>query len=135
MGTHGDGSTHAEHADDANETRGHGHDDEVALLPATIDDMKVALVQGHGAIKAGEEGHLVVKLPYSDNGETVARAWIGIEDRTLSYVGKGEYASSHDDYDVHTVTPDPLSENAMWWIEVEKPDGTRVVGPDKSIKQ
>ena len=135
VGTHGDGSTHAEHADDANETRGHGHDDEVALPAATIGDMKVELAQGHGAIKAGAEGHLVVKLPYSDNGETVVRAWIGTEDRTLSYVGKGEYALSHDDYDVHAVAPDPLPENAMWWIEIEKPDGTKVLGSAKPIAQ
>ena len=88
--------------------------------------MTVELAQGHGAVKAGQEGHLVVKLPYNDNGATIVRAWIGTEDRTLSFVGKGEYAPSHDDYDIHAMAPDPLPENTMWWIEIEKPDGAKV---------
>lgn len=127
--THADGSTHADHADDHD----HDHGEEHPLPAATIGDMTVELAQAHGALKAGEEGHLVIKLPYSDNGATVIRAWIGGEDRTLSFVGRGEYAPSHDDYDVHAMAPDPLPENTMWWIEVEKPDGTKVVGSAQPI--
>ncbi len=56
------------------------------------------------------------------------RAWIGTEDRTRSYVGKGEYAPSHDDYYVHATAPDPLPEEVRWWVELEQPDGTRLVG-------
>ena len=85
----------------------------------------------NGAVAAGKEGHLVIKLPYSDNGATVVRAWIGTEDRTLSFVGKADYAPSHDDYDVHALAPRPLPANAMWWVEIEKPDGTKVVGSVK----
>jgi len=130
---HEDGSTHADHADEAvTEEADHAHD-ETALEPTTVGDMTVELAQGHGAIKAGQEGHLVVKLPYSDSGATVVRAWIGTEDRTLSYVGKGEYAPSHDDYDIHAMAPDPLPADAMWWIEIEKPDGTKVLGSAKPI--
>ena len=94
----------------------------------TIDGMTIELAQSHGALKGGEEGHLVVKLPYNDSGATVVRAWIGTEDRTMSFVGKGEYAPSHDDYDIHAMAPDPLPANTMWWIEIEKPDGSKVVG-------
>lgn len=129
--THADGTTHADHDDhghDADDHMDHDHGEEVALDDATVGDMTLELAQAHGAIEAGKEGHLVVKLPYNDNGETIVRAWIGTEDRTLSMVGKGEYASSHDDYDIHCMAPDPLPENAMWWIEIEKPDGTKVVG-------
>jgi hypothetical protein len=79
-------------------------------------------------VAAGSEGHLVVKLPYSDGGATTVRAWIGGEDRTLSIVGKGQYAPSHDDYDVHAVAPDPLPAGARWWIELERPDGQRLLG-------
>lgn len=132
---HADGSTHDSHADDAMDRDDHAHDDEVALDPATIDGMTIELAQGHGAIKAGWESHLVVKLPYNDNGATIVRAWIGIDDRTLSFVGKGEYAPSHDDYDIHAMAPDPLPENTMWWIEIEKPDGTKVVGSAKPIME
>jgi hypothetical protein len=132
--THADGSTHGAHeADPQAHTDDQGdhahHDDEVALDPATIGGMTVELAQGHGAVEAGKEGHLVVKLPYNDNGATVVRAWIGTDDRTLSFVGRGDYAPSHDDYDVH----DPLPENSMWWIEIEKPDGTKVVGSARPI--
>lgn len=61
------------------------------------------------------------------------RAWIGTEDRTLSYVGKGEYAASHDDYDIHAVAPDPLPPGAKWWIEIEKPDGSKGIGSAEPI--
>lgn len=143
--THADGSTHDDHAEgtgdegDAAHEEGaenegedqegedHAHD-ETSLGTTMIGEHEVELAQGHGAVAAGMEGHLVVKLPYSDNGATVVRAWIGTEDRTLSLVGKGEYASSHDDYDIHAMAPDPLPENTLWWIEIEKPDGTKIVG-------
>ena len=131
--THADGSTHSNHADDSHMgEEDHAHD-ETALDPATIGEMTVELAQGHGAVTAGQESHLVVKLPYNDNGATVVRAWIGTEDRTLSYVGKGEYAPSHDDYDIHAMAPNPLPENTMWWIEIEKPDGTKSVGSARPL--
>ena len=111
---------------------GHAHD-EVELGTVTIGDMKVTFAQGHGKVAASKEGHLVVKLPYNDKGATVVRAWIGTEDRTLSLVGKGGYAPSHDDYDVHAIAPDPLPDNVMWWIEIQKPDGTKLVGSIKPL--
>lgn len=126
--THADGTMHDDHAHDTPMGEGEHDHDEVALDPATIGDMIVELAQGHGPLAAGQESHLVVKLPYSDNGATIVRAWIGTEDRTLSFVGKADYAPSHDDYDIHAMAPDPLPENVMWWIEIEKPDGTKVVG-------
>lgn len=143
---HADGTMHADHGAGMADRDEHGHEhdgemgedhahahDEVALGTVTIGDMQVELAQGHGQVKAGKEGHLVVKLPYNDSGATIVRAWIGTEDRTMSLVGKGEYAPSHDDYDIHAVAPDPLPENAMWWIEIEKPDGTKVVGSAKPL--
>ena len=112
---------------------GHGGDVEVELGTVAIGDMKVTFAQGHGKVAAAKEGHLVVKLPYNDKGATVVRAWIGTEDRTLSLVGKGGYAPSHDDYDVHAIAPDPLPQNVMWWIEIQKPDGTKLVGSIKPL--
>ncbi|HNO78117.1 MAG TPA: hypothetical protein PKN33_08650 [Phycisphaerae bacterium] len=121
-----DSATSETTKDDHAKGEGHAHD-EVSLGKVKIGDHEVELAQGHGKIKAGKEGHLVVKLPYNDKGETIVRAWLGSEDRTLSVVSKGEYAPSHDDYDVHAVAPDLLPENVMWWIEIEKPDGTKLV--------
>jgi hypothetical protein len=117
-----------EHAD------GHEHAEE-SLGTVDIGGLKVELAQGHGGVVAGKEAHLVVKLPYSDEGSTIVRAWIGTDDRTASYVGKGEYAPSHDDYDIHATAPDPLPDGALWWIEIEKPDGTKVVGSAKPLMQ
>lgn len=111
-----------------NESEDHDHGKEVALGTFTAGDLEIEAAQAHGEVKAGEEGHLVIKLPYDDNGSSIVRAWIGTEDRTLSTVGKGEYAPSHDDYDIHTMAPDPLPADAKWWVEVEKPDGTTAVG-------
>jgi len=120
----------AETAAPSDEEEDHEHAEE-PLGTVEIGGLAVELAQGHGGVVAGKEGHLVVKLPYSDSGATVVRAWIGTEDRTLSYVGKGEYAPSHDDYDVHATAPDPLPANPRWWVEIEKPDGTQVVGSVK----
>lgn len=129
--THADGMTHDDHADGSGD-HDHAHD-EVELDPVMIGGMRIELAQGHGAVAAGEEGHLVVKLPYNDNGATTVRAWIGGEDRTMSMVGNGEYAPSHDDYDIHAVAPDPLPATTMWWIEIEKPDGTKIIGSAEPI--
>ena len=120
---HADGDHDHDHGD-----HDHDHGEEVDLGSTMIGELTVTCAQSHGAVQAGVEGHLVVKLPYSDNGASVVRAWIGTEDRTTSMVGKGEYAASHDDYDIHAMAPDPLPANVMWWIEVEKPDGTTMVG-------
>jgi len=124
--THADGTIHADHAS-AEPAGDHAHD-EVSLGTVTAGGMTVELAQGHGAVEAGKEAHLVVKLPYTDHGATQVRAWIGTSDPTLSMVGLGQYAASHDDYDVHAVAPTPLPDGVRWWIEIEKPDGTRVTG-------
>lgn len=106
----------------------HDHREEVELGEFDIQGHKVQASQSHGNVEAGKEGHLVIKLPYQDNGESVIRAWIGTKDRTLSTVGKGVYACSHDDYDAHMLAPDPLPEGSKWWLEIEKPDDTKAVG-------
>lgn len=111
----------------------HTHD-EVSLGKFEIGGNLVEAAQGHGNVEAGKEGHLVIKLPYKDGGQSVTRAWIGTEDRTMSAVGKGEYAPSHDDYDIHAVAPTPLPAGAKWWLEIVKPDGTKAVGSIPLLK-
>lgn len=106
----------------------HDHGEEVALGKFKAGELKIDAAQGHGMVEAGKEGHLIIKLPYKDDGASVVRAWIGTEDRTMSAVGKGEYAPSHDDYDIHAMAPSPLPANTKWWVEIEKPDGTKLVG-------
>lgn len=123
---HADGEAHSDHNEAAAE-EDHAHD-EVTLGTFTAEDMTIEAAQGHGMIEPGKEGHLVIKLPYKDDGATIVRAWIGTEVRTMSAVGKGEYAPSHDDYDIHAIAPTPLPADAMWWVEVEKPDGTKAIG-------
>ncbi len=127
----GDGKPdHEPHEHD--EEGGHSADDhdhdEVPLGTMTIGEYQVECGQGHGPLVAGEESHLVVKLPFNDSGATIVRAWIGTADRTLSRVAKGEYAASHDDYDVHAVAPIPLPEGVQWWVEIERPDGSKLTG-------
>lgn len=124
----GDGHDH-DHPDDGAGADEHDHEhDEAELGTAKVGELDVVFAQGHGPLAAGEEAHLVVKLPYSDGGATTVRAWLGTADRLQSLVAKGVYASSHDDYDVHATAPDPLPDGVRWWVELEKPDGTRVVG-------
>jgi hypothetical protein len=106
---------------------GHGHA-EVPLGSTIVGGIEIECAQGHGETAPGKEMHLVVKLPYNDNGATIVRAWIGTDDRLQSLVTKGDYAPAHDDFDVHAEAPDPLPEGAMWWIELERPDGTKAVG-------
>lgn len=106
----------------------HAHGTEVSLGKFKAGELEIEAAQGHGMVAAGQEGHIIIKLPYKDDGASIVRAWIGTEDRTLSAVGKGEYAPSHEDYDIHAVAPSPLPADVKWWVEVEKPDGTKLVG-------
>ena len=119
---------HGDDHDDHSGHEDHDHGEEIALGTFDVGGIKVEAAQMHGNVEAGKEGHLVLKLPYNDKGASVVRAWIGGEDRTLSTVGKGKYAASHDDYDVHMMAPTPLPEGAQWWVEIEKPDGSKAVG-------
>lgn len=132
-GDHGHDHDDHDHPHDPKHEEGKEHDDdhdheEESLGTFDIDGISVEAAQAHGGVEAGKESHLVIKLPYKDNGETVVRAWIGSSDRTLSSVGKGEYAASHNDYDIHAVAPEPLPAGSTWWLEIEKPDGTKAVG-------
>lgn len=124
--SHGPDGEH-EHPEPEEPSGGHEHPEE-SIGTVAIGDLAVELAQGHGAVAPGKEAHLVVKLPAGGAGATVVRAWIGTEDRTSSYVGKGEYDADHDQYDLHATAPDPLPEGALWWIELEQPDGTKLVG-------
>lgn len=131
---HDGGAAEPGHSDEADEHDGDEHDhDEVSLGSAEIGDLTVELAQGHGPVTAGKESHLAVKLPYSDAGATTVRAWLGSEDRTLSLVGKAEYAAAQDDYDLHATAPDPLPDGVRWWIEIERPDGSRLLGSAEPI--
>ena len=126
---HAEGEAHDHPAEGAAAEEEHDHaHDEVSLGTFKAGELEIEAAQGHGMVEAGKEGHLVIKLPYKDDGATVVRAWIGTDDRTMSSVGKGEYAPSHDDYDIHAMAPSPLPADTKWWVEVEKPDGTKVVG-------
>ena len=128
---HADGAVHAAHG--SNKATDDHAGAEIGTV--TLGDIDVQLTQGHGVIAAGKESHLVVRLPYTDNGQTVVRAWIGTQDRTLSFVGRADYNSANNAYDIHAVAPKPLLADAKWWIEIEKPDGTRVVGSATPITE
>ncbi|MFM2198650.1 MAG: hypothetical protein RLZZ505_2082 [Verrucomicrobiota bacterium] len=123
-----DGQAHAHPHDKEIAEDDHDHGDEVELGKFKAGELEIEAAQGHGMVEAGKEGHLIIKLPYKDDGASIVRAWIGTEDRTLSAVGKGEYAPSHDDYDIHATAPSPLPADCKWWIEIEKPDGTKLTG-------
>ena len=106
--SHATAATESEHGHphEAREAaEGADHHEEVPRGVVQIGDMAVELAQGHGDVGPGKEMHLIVKLPYSDNGATVIRAWLGGADRLQSVVAKGEYAPSHDDYDIHAMAP------------------------------
>lgn len=124
------GDAHEPEGEDAH-ARAHAAADlhgEVPLGSVAIGEFDVLLAQGHGPVEAGHEGHLVVKLPYTDHGATTVRAWIGTDDRTLSFVGKGHYSEESDDYDVHATAPVPLPDEPWWWIELEPPSGEKLLG-------
>lgn len=105
----------------------HDHE-EVELGTVFLGPLKAMLAQAHGPLVAGEEAGLIVVLPEEVGAQAVVRAWLGGPERTESFVGRGEYAPSHGDYDVHAMAPDPLPPGVEWWVEVELPDGTRHVG-------
>lgn len=125
---HADGSTHDDHKAGMQDVH-----EEIQLEPVSIGSMRINLTQNHGPVNAGKEEHLILKFLEGGDEINAVRAWIGTEDRTLSYVGKGEYNIINDAYDIHATAPDPLPESVMWWIEIEKLDGTKMVGSAKPI--
>ncbi len=125
---HKEGEAHGEPGAKAAAKEDHDHGEEIALGKFKAGELEIEAAQGHGMVEAGKEGHLIIKLPYKDAGASVVRAWIGTEDRTLSAVGKGEFAPSHGDYDLHATAPSPLPAKTQWWVEIEKPDGTKLTG-------
>lgn len=128
---HADGDH--DHAHEGGMGDEHDHGEEVSLGTTMVGDWEIEAWQGHGELEPGKEMHLVVKLPFEDDGATSVRAWIGTENRLASIVGRGEYAPSHDDYDLHAEAPSPLPDGAKWWIEIERPDGTTAVGSIDAI--
>ena len=112
----------------------HDHGEEAPLGKHKLGELEVTAAQGHGNVKPGKEGHIVVKLPYNDKGQTQVRVWIGTKDRTLSTVSKAKYAPSHDDYDAHAMAPSPLPKGCKWWIELRKPDGKKIIGSIPLLK-
>jgi len=133
-GDHSEEASHSEdHGSEGHEDGDHEHD-EVDLGSLQLGPHSVQLAQGHGPLVAGEEAALVVKLPFNDGGKTQVRAWLGGEDRLQSFVAVGVYAPSHDDYDLHAPAPDALSEDTSWWVEIELPDGSRLVGSHPPLR-
>ncbi|MBL4810590.1 MAG: hypothetical protein JKY43_11100 [Phycisphaerales bacterium] len=131
---HADGSWHdGDHAPNMDTEMAPDMHDEVPLGIIMFGETPAAVAQGHGAVEAAKEGHLVIVIPDTLD-VTIVRAWIGTEDRTLSNVGKDESAENGK-YDIHSVAPNPLPENAMWWVEIVLSDGTKAVGSIKpSVK-
>jgi len=106
----------------------HHGEENVALGSFSIGDISAEAWQGHGEAAPGKELHLVLALSPDDAGASVVRVWIGTEDRLASIVSRAAYDAEHGDYDAHAMAPIPLPEDARWWIEVERPDGTIVTG-------
>jgi hypothetical protein len=114
-------------------TDDHGHThDEVSIGSASVNGITIELAQGGGALAPGKEGHLLVKLS-EHNGTATVRAWIGTPNRLASVVSRGSYDESHGNYNVHAMAPDPMPFECQWWIEIEKPDGSKGVVPGKPI--
>ena len=113
--------------DHEHEHQDHEHDT-VPLGRTQLGDLWVECAQDHGAVSAGHESYLSVSLAGDDAGDHLVRAWIGTRDRTRSRVALGEYDAGHKSYGLHVVAPSPLPQGFAWWIEVERPDGTLLVG-------
>lgn len=121
-----DDHDHAEH--DHSGQMDEDHHDEVDIGSIQLGGMEVRLAQGHGQLEPGKELHLVIRLPESDAGSSVIRAWLGTDDRFSSVVSRADYSASSGTYDVHVVAPDPLPEPTLWWIEITRPDGEKLIG-------
>lgn len=93
-----------------------------------MENLTVGLMQGHGGLKAGATSHLQVKLPYTDGGATTVHAWLGGPQRPRASAGKGEFDAGRGVYDVHANAPAVITADTKWWIEVQRPDGTKVTG-------
>lgn len=126
-------SSEHRHATDAHGHDDHDHSDAHPLGKAMIGDIEIEAWQGHGRAAAGKELHLALKIPHTDSGATTVRVWVGTENRFASVVERASYSSSRNGYSTHVTAPDPLPENAAWWIEITKPDGSVHLGSMKLL--
>ncbi|GJM38509.1 MAG: hypothetical protein DHS20C19_18760 [Acidimicrobiales bacterium] len=130
--SHADDGDDHDHAEGDDHAHDEGHDDDhdherVSLGTATLGDTELAAWQSHGQAEAGKELHLIVKPNDASDGATTVRAWIGTEDRLTAMVALGEYDADTGEYNLHATCPNPLSDDAQWWIEMQTPNGVRTI--------
>lgn len=104
------------------------HSDERLIGDAPIARMDMYGVQALGPVRPGEPARLWVFLSRDDGGRTMVRAWIGTNRRADFDVVLGRYDAERGGHVIDTVAPDPLPPMAQWFVELQRPDGTRHTG-------
>ncbi|MBX3373674.1 MAG: hypothetical protein KF817_07555 [Phycisphaeraceae bacterium] len=124
---------HDDHDHDHDAAGGHGyghHGEPVELGTTRIGAYQVHAARDEGAVTAGGDVPIDVRVDGDVSGITAVRFWIGTEDGDGAMRARGEREdpSVLNHWHAHADVPDPMPADSRLWVELELRSGERVRG-------
>lgn len=117
---------HAGHDHAAGGAHAHGKIEAVGTVEIGVYKLAVSAA---GAIAAGKEWHVELRLNSDQPAPKAIRLWIGIENGRGSMKAKAEAEKdAKNEYSAHVEVPNPLPADSMLWISIEPDDGQTAKG-------
>lgn len=117
---------HAGHNHAAEGAHAHGKAEAVGAVDISV--YKVA-VSASGAIAAGKEWHVELRLNPDQPVPKAIRVWVGIENGRGSVKAKAEAEKdAKGEYGAHVEVPNPIPADSKLWISIEPDNGQTAKG-------
>lgn len=117
---------HAGHDHAADGAHAHGKAEAVGAVDISV--YKVA-VSASGAIAAGKEWHVELRLNPDQPAPKAIRVWVGIENGRGSVKAKAEAEKdAKGEYGAHVEVPNPIPADSKLWISIEPDNGQTAKG-------
>jgi hypothetical protein len=106
----------------------HAHGTAVAVGSVEISTYKVA-VSAAGALAAGKEWHVELRLNPDQPAPSAIRIWVGLENGRGSAKAKAEAEKdAKGEYGAHVEVPQPIPADSRLWIAIEGAGGQTTRG-------
>jgi hypothetical protein len=107
---------------------GHAHGKTEAVGTVDISVYKIA-VAAAGAVAAGKEWHVELRLNPDQPAPKAIRVWIGTENGRGSVKAKAEAEKdAKGEYAAHVEVPNPIPADSKLWISIEPENGQAAKG-------
>ena len=117
---------HAGHNHAAEGAHAHGKAEAVGAVDISV--YKVA-VSASGAIAAGKEWHVELRLNPDQPAPKAIRVWVGTENGRGSVKAKAEAEKdAKGEYGAHVEVPNPIPADSKLWISIEPDNGQTAKG-------